>query len=117
MRYNEDPKDSKGNTLHVLRLVIEDQIGDASKYVPAIQALLASAQHQAREWYMEEVEMWTPSAEAVAAAQQIEPKAQVMYRDSESIASLMWYGESPLPNSGRVAEKIEWVGNEKYGWC
>jgi hypothetical protein len=33
-------------------------------------------------------------------------------REEESIASLMWYGEG----SG-ASDDIEWVGNEKYGWC
>jgi len=41
----------------------------------------------------------------------------VVHRDEESIASLMWYAASPSPDAGRVADQVEWVCNEKYGWC
>lgn len=111
MWYNEDPKDAKGNTLHILRLVVEDECrGDS---VHEIAALLLMAQHEAEKWKLEEVEAWNPSSATVAAAQKLDPSAKVIDRDLESIASLKWYP----PHDGPVADSIDWIGNEKYGWC
>lgn len=153
MWYNSNPAEAKGNTLHILRLVIEDarleQLtnghdsnhtngyanghanghsnghtnGHANGHTngnsadhshdAAIAALLAMAQDEAQEWKMEHVEMWSPSATALAAAQRLSPGAEVVNRDTESIASLRWYPE----HDGPVADRIDWVSNEKYGWC
>jgi hypothetical protein len=125
MWYNNDPAEAKGNTMHILRLVIEDSSweGTASNdtngasvdhsHDAAIAALMSMAQREAEEWKMETVQIWSPSAATVAAAQRLEPSAKVVSRDAESIASLLWY----LEHDGPVAEKIDWVGNEKYGWC
>ncbi|KAF1951496.1 hypothetical protein CC80DRAFT_424774 [Byssothecium circinans] len=125
--YNENPAESKGNTLHILRLVIEDEghsswegsgtqhadehTGDHS-HDAAIAALLLMAQREADEWKLEEVEAWNPSSATLAAARMLNPDAEVVQRDQESIASLMWYP----PHEGPVAESIDWIGNEKYGW-
>ncbi|KAF9640215.1 Acyl-CoA N-acyltransferase [Lasiodiplodia theobromae] len=115
MWYNADKNQSKGNTLHILRLVIEDGVAPDT-VVTSIAALLARAQREAAGWHMAEVEAWSPTPEVVAAAQLLEPTAEVIDRDTESIASLMWYGEQPADGSS-IADAIEWVGNEKYGWC
>jgi hypothetical protein len=40
----------------------------------------------------------------------------VVDREFESIASLRWYGEIPQ-KGGRVADYVDWIVNEKYGWC
>lgn len=111
MFYNNDPKDAKGNTLHILRLVVEDNYQDDVS--TAIAALLSMAQGEAQEWRTEEVEVWNPSSATVAAAQKLHPSAKVIDRDTESIASLKWYA----PHKGRVADSIDWIANEKYGWC
>jgi hypothetical protein len=128
MWYNQNPQDAKGNTLHILRVVVEDeghsswegsgmQHADGTStdhgHDDAIAALLLIAQQQAEEWKMEAVEAWNPSSETLAAAQKLEAKAQVVQRDMESIASLKWYPA----HEGRIAESIDWIGNEKYGWC
>jgi hypothetical protein len=125
MWYNNDPAEAKGNTMHILRLVVEDGSweGTASNdtngasvdhgHDAAIAALMSMAQREAEEWKMETVQIWSPSAATMAAAQKLEPSAKVVSRDAESIASLLWYPE----HDGPVAEKIDWVGNEKYGWC
>ena len=137
MWYNNDPKESKGNTLHMLRLVIEDeglsswessgtnhisgsgkshqQNGDgrSSYHKSAITSLLLMAQREAQEWSMAEVQAWNPTLVMVSAAQRLDPNTAVVNRDEESIASLKWH---PL-HKGPVAESIDWVGNEKYGWC
>jgi len=123
--YNPDPSATKENTLHILRLVVEERgfftwerasaDADMSAYIPAIAALLRMAQQEAREWNMEAVELWNPTYATVKAVQSMAPEAQVVHRDSESIASLMWYGERL--QEGPVAEYVDWLGNEKYGWC
>lgn len=113
--YNKDKGQSKGNTLHILRLVIEDDVVP-NMVVPAIAALLARAQHEAAGWHMAEVEAWSPTPEVVAAANLLDPGAEIINRDTESIASLRWYDE-PSADGRAVAETVEWVGNEKYGWC
>ncbi|KAK7511499.1 uncharacterized protein IWZ02DRAFT_440349 [Phyllosticta citriasiana] len=112
---NPNKGDSKGNTLHILRVVVEPDAVPGS-VVPAIAALLARAQREAAEWHMEQVDYWNPSPEVVAAAQLLDPKAEVVDRDSESIASLRWFGEPPS-DDGSIVHSIEWVANEKYGWC
>ena len=33
-------------------------------------------------------------------------------REEDGIASLLWYGEG----SGKE-DTLEWIANEKYGWC
>lgn len=153
MWYNSNPAEAKGNTLHILRLVIEDGTWEETTnghsnghsnghtnghsngcsngatngykngytngssadkgHVAAIAALMAMAQKEAEEWKMENVELWTPSATSLAAARQLHPEAERVDRDVESIASLMWYPA----HDGPVAEHIDWVANEKYGWC
>jgi hypothetical protein len=115
MYYNNNPAEAKGNTMHILRLVIEDGNGAdaATSHDDAITALMATAQEQAEEWKMEHVEIWNPTPATVRAAQRLQPSAQVVDRDEESIASLHWFPE----HKGQMAEKVDWVVNEKYAWC
>ena len=118
--YNEDPTQRKGNKLHILRLVIEDEGGSSwegststnHRHDAAMATLFAMAQQEAEEWKMEAVEAWNPSATILTAAQMLDPNAKRIDRDLESIASLQWYP----PHEGQVAESIDWVCNEKYGW-
>lgn len=128
MWYNPDAMQTKGNTMHILRFVIEDHgrsswegsgtnhIDEASNdhsHDAAIAALFYAAQQQAKEWKMEHVEAWNPSSATLAAARRLDPGAKLIDRDSESIASLRWH----LQHDGPVAESIDWIANEKYGWC
>lgn len=123
--YNPDPNSTKDNTLHILRLVVEDKGAfnwekashdeDMEAYIPAIAALFKLARKEAKEWNMDDVEIWNPNEATVKAVKSLAPEAEVVHRDEESIASLMWYGERP--NDGPVTEYIDWLANEKYGWC
>jgi hypothetical protein len=110
--HNANASETKDNVLHVLRLVVEDDAAD-SDYAAAISALLAMAQQEAEKWKLEHVELWNPSALAMAGAQRLDPNARVTIRDTESIASMQWHPE----HSGPVADKIDWISNEKYAWC
>lgn len=122
-----NPNDDDGNTLHILRLVVENGLTSgpqnftpatepgvsearSSPALPAVAALFAAAQREAREWDMEVVEFWNPTSVALAAARRLDEGAMVHEREKASICSLRWYGEG----SGR---DLAWVCNEKYGWC
>lgn len=118
-----NPQEDAPNTLHILRLVIEDEA--FSDFAPAtpeaaaekkgtplaqsIAALFAAAQSEAAAWGMREVLLWNPTSTALAAAQSLDGKAAVEHRQKESIASLRWYGEGSW-------EDVDWICNEKYGW-
>lgn len=113
MWYNANPAETKGNTLYILRIVVEDGDSTEHSHDDAIAALMAMAQQEAEECKMERVEAWNPTPATLSAARKLEPGVEVVDRDSESIASLQWYPQ----HEGRMADKIEWVGNDKYGWC
>ena len=116
-----------GNTLNVLRFFIEaeedivrDETGtmdltslkstnDAKLHGAA--AVLHAAQIEAARWNMKDVQIWNPSPLLVLAARHIQPSTELVHRDDESIASLKWHGETADPT------KVEWISNEKYGWC
>lgn len=103
------------NVLYILRFVVD---GDAyssrqvdPRRVQQVVDCLSAAQEQAEIWGMTSVELWNPSPTILAGCHQLDPKAGVVHRDQESIACLNWYGQS----SG--SDDIEWVANEKFGWC
>lgn len=128
---NSDPNKSEGNTLHITRVCIDDQTnatsnGHASNgasstngnssstdnsrnYTALIAAVLRVAQREATQWNMAEVELWNPESYALAAVREIAPKAQIIDREMDSIASLKWYGKEDT--------EVEWLENEKFAWC
>jgi hypothetical protein len=122
-----DSSSEHGNTLHILRLVVEGSDGSAthdfspatehgvasiqsSSAVQAVAALFAAAQKQAAEWDMRTVEFWNPNNVALAAARKLDKNVKVQARERESICSLRWYGKVD-------GNDVEWVCNEKFGWC
>lgn len=117
-----------GNTLNILRIFVEGEensVRDGSKTggqlvdlkstdqarLQGAAAVLRAAQVEAARWDMKDVQIWNPSPLVVLAARQIEPSTELIYREDESIASLRWHGE---PEDRTT---VEWVSNEKYGWC
>lgn len=117
-----------GNTLNILRFYVEgeedivreeleaaDDLTDIKSIdqakVHGAAAVLQAAQAEAARWDMKDIQIWNPSQTVVLAARQIEPSTELIHRDDESIASLRWHGEP------EDRTKVEWVGNEKYGWC
>jgi hypothetical protein len=119
MWYNDDARRREGNTLHVLRLVVEGKDvvdwelgslsdGERRRVAPRIAALLAAAQREAAEWNLEGVEVWNPNAVTVEAARLLHAQVEVCHRDEESIPSLRWKS---------AADNVVWLGNEKYVWC
>ncbi|KAF7196639.1 Lysine acetyltransferase [Pseudocercospora fuligena] len=119
-----NPQERSPSTLHILRLVIEDDV--SSDFAPAdvetaksmkdshvaraISSIFTVAQSEASRWDMREVMLWNPSSAALAAAQLIDPNAAVEHRETESITSLRWYGEGSWKD-------VDWICNEKYEWC
>ena len=118
-----------GNTLNILRLVIEgdedlgrqtSQDGSAltslrsadQQRVLAAASVLQAARREAAAWAMKDVQIWNPTHLAMLAVRYLDPSATLVQRDEESIASLRWHGPELTPGV-----EINWVGNEKYGWC
>jgi len=104
---------SEGNTLHILRFVLEDEeaCGAEEGYVAAaFRGVVGAAMAEARAWCAADVQVWNPGPVLRRAAEASGLGFGVVQREMESIASLMWYGE------GDVSD-VEWVANEKFGWC
>ena len=118
-----------GNTLNVLRLVIEgdEDLGRQTsadgfslialrsadqQRVLAAASVLHEARREAAAWTMKDVQIWNPTHLAMLAVRYLDSSATLIERDEESIASLRWHGPKLAPGV-----EINWVGNEKYGWC
>jgi hypothetical protein len=122
--YSSDPQNTKENSMNILRLVVEDpEYTDSTAaseegvekakdtYVTvAIASLLSAAQADASKWHMGSVDIWNPTSATLAAAKQLNPAAQVVHREKDSVTSLRWYGEGSV-------DDVEWLDNEKYAWC
>ncbi|KAL9114384.1 MAG: hypothetical protein Q9187_007469 [Circinaria calcarea] len=118
------------NKLHILRIVIEGEYEFAAssehsphgprtwdeRTIQATASILLTAQKEAARWNLQTVEVWNPSPLIVRAARELVPRAEVVHREEDSIASLMWYGDGEA-DEGKRKEEVEWVGNEKYAWC
>lgn len=104
-------KPNSGNTLHILRLVIEDET-DVEANAAKLKGILEIAQAEAKEWQLGHVELWNPTEVLKQIVMGTGLEHSEVEREEESIASLMWYGEG----SG-TSDDIHWFGNEKYGWC
>lgn len=92
--------------------VEEDEVGSEEGSAAAIAAILEQAQLEATFWGMSCVQLWNPSPLTLEAAKKIEPSATLTYRNDESIPSLRWHGEVPPDDM-----EIDWIANEKFGWC
>jgi GNAT superfamily N-acetyltransferase len=119
---------SSGNTLHILRLVIEDEASESifsrrtggalsngsllDEQARKLKSVLQIAQAQAAEWNLLHVELWNPTPLVQSLVQRADLQHSRVEREKESIPCLMWYGEG-----GGKLDELEWVGNEKYGWC
>ncbi|KAK5109008.1 hypothetical protein LTR62_007642 [Meristemomyces frigidus] len=119
-----NPQEEAPNTLHILRVVVEGEghydFGPASEdglkkvqntsAVKAVSALFQAAQLAAHQAGMNEVQIWNPTSTTLAAVKLLDANSATVEREKESITSLLWYGEGSW-------EDVDWVCNEKYGWC
>lgn len=96
-------------TLHFLRFVVEDEDAPEEDNAAGIRAVVEVARAQAAEWRCREVQTWNPSPKMRALVEKAGLEAEYVERDSESIASLMWYGGE--------SNNVDWFYNEKFGWC
>ncbi|KAL8681630.1 MAG: hypothetical protein Q9186_002299 [Xanthomendoza sp. 1 TL-2023] len=117
------------NVLNILRLGVEhneddvdlqepnavndgDQNASGQALVEAIAAILQAARVEAAAWGMSIVHLWNPSQMSILAARKVDRSARIIDRNDESLPSLRWHGKA-LPDG----MEIDWIGNEKYGWC
>ncbi|KAI4255538.1 MAG: hypothetical protein LQ352_002526 [Teloschistes flavicans] len=116
------------NVLNILRLVVEGENScgrqainapdEGSRHrshqpaIIAIASILRAAQLEASEWGMASVQFWNPSPLSVLAAEYLDPSTKIICREDESLTSLRWHKESPSNPT-----TIDWISNEKYGWC
>lgn len=117
--YGDPGSASSENTLYVLRLVLENQAiastshaeqGDSQ--VEQMNAILQAAQAEAAEWKLHLVMLWDPTPLVLKLVERKGILHRRIERDQEGVASLLWYGEG----TGKE-DTLEWLGNEKYGWC
>lgn len=102
----------EGNTFHILRFVVEEEDSADEEYVAeGFRELIQVAQDEARQWLSFDIQMWNPSPLLKSAAAKSGLEYELVDREKESIASLMWYGED------EPTEAVDWVANEKFGWC
>lgn len=119
-RFYGDPNSaSSENTLYILRLVIENQAGanncsaeQCNSQVMQMRSIFQTAQTEAAEWKLHRVMMWDPTPLALRLVEWTGIQHRRIEREHEGIASLLWYGEG----NGKE-DTLEWLGNEKYGWC
>ncbi|KAI7788490.1 lysine acetyltransferase [Diaporthe eres] len=100
----------EGNTFHILRFVVEDEASPDDYVAEGFTAIIQIAQAEAAEWRSFDVQMWNPSELLKRAAEGSGLEYELVNREKDSIASLMWYGDEPT-------ETVDWVANEKYAWC
>ncbi|KAG9246207.1 hypothetical protein BJ878DRAFT_302556 [Calycina marina] len=101
-----------GNTLYILRLIVEDeQVNEAN--TQALKSILELAQAEAAEWRCQHVALWNPTENVKGLVGNTKLDHESVDRQSDSIASLMWYGSK----DHEKVDDVEWLGNEKYGWC
>lgn len=121
-RFYGDPEStSSGNTLYILRLVIENQdalstlsgkelpqdAGQCDLQTEQLRAVLQTAHAEAAEWQLSYVKLWNPTPLVQHLIERTGIPHCKVKREDESIASVLWYGE------GSGTEKdLEWIGNE-----
>jgi GNAT superfamily N-acetyltransferase len=126
--YGDPDSASSGNTLYIIRLVIENQAtastissedrGLASGarqlalQAEQLKAVLQMAQAEAAEWKLLHVKLWDPTPLVYELIKLTGIQHCKIEREHEGIASLLWYGEG----SGKE-DTLEWIGNEKFAWC
>ena len=109
-------KNPDENSLQILRIVVEDEDGTSEEpsstgSVQNVAACLAAAQEEAAAWGVNTIELWNPSATVQAGVRMLRPGVELIHREEYSVACLNWYGDKPGTNN------VEWVANEKFGWC
>lgn len=125
--YGSPDLKSSGNTLYILRVVIENQVSlekalDAGTlldeneqvYAPieGLKAVLRAAQAEAAECDLQHVKLWAPSRLTEILVRETGIPHRREDRKQTGICSLKWYGEG----NGRDDE-LDWIGDGYYYYC
>jgi GNAT superfamily N-acetyltransferase len=89
------------NTLHILRLVVEDE-SQILRNTEYLKEIVKIAQKEAADWKCKGVELWNPTDMVRELVSKTNLEHSQLEREEESIPSLMWYGEGN-------AEDVVWV--------
>jgi hypothetical protein len=77
-----------------------------------LRAVLQAAQAEAKEWELDVVKLWDPSPLVREMLAQSALEYEVVERENDSIASLLWYDAD-----GDISNEMPlWLNNEHYAW-
>lgn len=107
--YAGDATRIEKNTLYILRLVVEDDTAPLEDLTASFAAILRKAQAEAMQWRLGKIELWNPTPVIKSLVETSGVEHKWVERETDSIPSLMWYGEGD-------ASTIDWVANEKFCW-
>lgn len=120
----------RGNTLHILRLVIENEPGEPLPKGPyplmlvprmyQLKAIIEHARREASDWQTSKVELWNPSKLVLKLLDMLSTTSALSFKKVDRrrekkgpIPMLFWCGSDPplprLPN-------INWVANESFAF-
>ncbi|KAE8348657.1 hypothetical protein BDV28DRAFT_81767 [Aspergillus coremiiformis] len=107
--FGETPEES---TLYILRWVYDEPTSseETEKTAQAMATIIRRAQLEAYEWNMAKVQFWNPTSVMERAVAILDPTAQIVHREQDSVACLRWHG-------AEQDKEVEWFWNEKYAWC
>ncbi|KAH8651610.1 putative lysine acetyltransferase [Tricladium varicosporioides] len=105
----DNPK--SGNMLYILRLVVEDE-SPTDETAKKLEAVLQIAKREAKEWGLNGVAAWNVNHNVKELLRKAGVQHEEVDREEDSICQLRWYGEEKSN-----MESLEWVANEKFGWC
>ena len=99
------------NTLHFLRLAVEDDDMSDEQLAQGLRAILRVACREGHEWRCLKVELWNPEPRVRKLVENLQDlPSKFVEREVDSISSLRWFGEGS-------AKDVDWLYNEKFGWC
>jgi len=98
------------NTLYVLRIKVEDWTLPRDELIQGLKGVLGVAQQEAGEWWVGEVQIWNLEERIEELLRETGMEYEAVEREEGGIPSLMWYGEEG-------EDEVEWVANERFGWC
>lgn len=99
------------NALQILRFVVEDDTIAEDDLANAVLGILGTAQKEALDWCCGKVIMWNPIRRVRDVAESLPSlRAKFVVRESDNISSINMFGDDPTGD-------VDWLFNEKFGWC
>ncbi|RVD84113.1 uncharacterized protein DFL_005881 [Arthrobotrys flagrans] len=89
-----------------------------STILDALKHVVIAAANEAEAWGFKEIISWNPDDITETAVKSVfgtEAGYDLVHREMDSIASLMWYDKDGSEET--EPEGIEWCVNEKFAWC